>query len=211
MIHTLSEGELLRLVHKAQSGDADAFAQLYAGYHVLIRTIARSKGDAGTVDDIVQETFTLAYRHLRTLHDPTRFGPWLMQITRNCCKRAGSKQSKQQETVLEENQIDFTFRNNSITPVESAELRIEVQQLLAQLPEKYGMLLRLRYLGDSSIEEIAAFTGLSVTTVKWRIHRALELGRLQLIKEADNKRIKKRRNDQDGLYASHHSKSQTDC
>ena len=51
---------------------------------------------------------------------------------------------------------------------------------LAQLPPKHQMVLRLRYYEEWPVERIATFLSLSVSTVKWRLHRGRELMSCQL-------------------------------
>ncbi|HEU5012242.1 MAG TPA: sigma-70 family RNA polymerase sigma factor, partial [Roseiflexaceae bacterium] len=47
-----------------------------------------------------------------------------------------------------------------------------VQQALQRLPENYRLVTVLRYMHDLSYEEIAEVSGLTVSTIKTRLHRA---------------------------------------
>ncbi|MEI0736198.1 sigma-70 region 4 domain-containing protein [Paenibacillus sp. JTLBN-2024] len=47
-----------------------------------------------------------------------------------------------------------------------------MQQLINQLPEKYRIVLLLRYTNELSYEEIAGIAGIKVNQVRNRLHRA---------------------------------------
>jgi RNA polymerase sigma-70 factor (ECF subfamily) len=67
--------------------------------------------------------------------------------------------------------------------VVSGEARGEVRELLKKLPEKYRMMIVLRYWYDLSYEEIAKTTALTLSNVKSRLFRAREI----LAKEIQSK------------------------
>lgn len=83
--------DLTELVVAAQSGDIDAFNELYnqsasdlkyVGYSIL-----HKKED---VEDALQETYITIYRSfsgqgISPIHDPEKFQPWARQIMRNTC------------------------------------------------------------------------------------------------------------------------------
>ncbi len=71
------------LVDRARRGDDQAYAVIYARYRRAVHGVARARlGAQGDPADVVQETFTAAWRHLGSLRDPARLRPWLMQIAR---------------------------------------------------------------------------------------------------------------------------------
>ncbi|WP_156893726.1 sigma-70 family RNA polymerase sigma factor, partial [Actinokineospora enzanensis] len=73
------------LVERAGSGDDDAFSQLYNRYRLpLTRFLARLTGDSHLAEDLTQEAFVSALRHLSTLRRPSRFRPWLFSIAHRC-------------------------------------------------------------------------------------------------------------------------------
>ena len=51
---------------------------------------------------------------------------------------------------------------------------------LDSLPSDYAMPLRLRFLDDMPQNRIAAFMGVPLSTVKWRIHHGKKLLRTKL-------------------------------
>ena len=51
---------------------------------------------------------------------------------------------------------------------------------LAELPPDYAMPLRLRFLDEMPLKRIAAFMGLPLSTVKWRIYQGKKLLRAKV-------------------------------
>src|SRR5262249_58071206 len=81
-----------RLVERARDRDAAAERALYERHARAIHCFALDLvGDRADAGDVVQETFTRAFRLLSTLADPDHYVPWLYGIARNvgleCLKR----------------------------------------------------------------------------------------------------------------------------
>ena len=74
------------LVGRAQEGDVTAFETLVRRYQGQVLGLARRMlDDRGEAEDVVQDTFTMVWRRLPTLVDPTVFRAWMFQIaTRRC-------------------------------------------------------------------------------------------------------------------------------
>jgi RNA polymerase sigma-70 factor, ECF subfamily len=66
-------------------GDADAaIRQLYFDHaEALFSYVRRFCRDQASADDIVQETFIRAWRHLPRLRDGRPIRPWLFRVARN--------------------------------------------------------------------------------------------------------------------------------
>ena len=56
----------------------------------------------------------------------------------------------------------------------------EMMQALDSLPADYAMPLRLRFLDEMPLNRIAAFMGVPLSTVKWRIHHGKKLLRTRI-------------------------------
>src|SRR6476619_8625046 len=72
------------LVSRSLAGDRDAFSRIVARYQTLICSIAYSRiGNLGQSEDVAQETFITAWKHLRHLREPSNLRGWLCGIARN--------------------------------------------------------------------------------------------------------------------------------
>lgn len=75
------------LIRRAAGGDVTSREVLATRW--LGRAYATALGKVGNpadAEDIVQEAFYRAFRKLAGLKDPSRFGPWLLQIVRNAAR-----------------------------------------------------------------------------------------------------------------------------
>jgi RNA polymerase sigma-70 factor (ECF subfamily) len=154
-------------------GDQQAFASLVSRYQRQVYNLAyRMLGNAEDAEDAAQEVFLRAYTALPTFELGRKFSSWLLSIASNHCIDVLRRRRYAWMSL-----DDITFR--LVSPIEEpagAVLRQEqagqMQQLLQRLPEKYRLVVVLRYWYDLPYEEIAATTGLSLNTVKTRLHRA---------------------------------------
>lgn len=157
---------------KTLQGDQEAFARLVARYERQVYNLAyRMLGNAEDAEDATQEAFLRAYTALHTFKMGKKFSSWLLSIAANFCVDCLRRRRFAWLSLQ-----DLSFRLAS--PVEEADrsvLRQEeaghLQRLLDRLPEKYRLVVILRYWYDFSYEEIVSVTGLSLGTVKTRLHR----------------------------------------
>ena len=72
------------LVLASLSGNRDAFGQIVIRYQSLICSLAYSAtGSLGESEDLAQETFITAWKHLRQLRERHKLRAWLCGIARN--------------------------------------------------------------------------------------------------------------------------------
>src|SRR5215469_12786117 len=70
-------------VTRARGGDLDAFAVMVARYTLRAHRAAFLLGAGEEADDVVQEAFVKAFRHLSRFRAGEPFGPWLLRIVAN--------------------------------------------------------------------------------------------------------------------------------
>lgn len=152
------------MVHRSLEGDTEAFGRLVERYQSAVYATAYYyAGRYGAAEDIAQDAFLEAFRSLRSLNDPGRFGPWLKAITSrtaaNWVRRHGKR--LRYETPLPRRKMQ-SIEDARIGPEETLkrEERYErIRAALETLPEQYRLPLIMRYLQEASYAEIAHFTG----------------------------------------------------
>jgi len=145
-------------------GDTEAFGRLVERYQgAVYATAYHYAGRYGAAEDIAQDALLEAFRSLRSLNDPGRFGPWLKELTcrtaANWVRRHGKR--LRHETPLPRRRMQ-SIEDARIGPEEALkrEERYErIRAALDTLPEQYRLPLIMRYLQESSYAEIAHFTG----------------------------------------------------
>jgi len=167
------------LVSRALAGDRDAFNQIVRRHQILICSLAYSRiGHLGLSEDVAQETFITAWKHLRLLREPAKLRAWLCGIVRNriqkCLQREGRQpvhQAEPLEAVDESPAREELPSEQTIGREEEAIL----WRSLEKIPETYREPLILFYREHQSIESVAAVLDLSEDAVKQRLSRGRKL------------------------------------
>lgn len=122
--------------------------------------------DKALAEDIFQSTWTKAIEALPKYQERgLPFSAWLFAIARNECKLHWRKANY--EVVLDMQEHDVPVDPN-------ADETILAEQILAKLSEDDRELLRLRYIADLSMNEIAKILNTNSVAIRVRIHRVLK-------------------------------------
>jgi RNA polymerase sigma-70 factor (ECF subfamily) len=160
-------------VSQARAGEAAAWDALFRRYqlplYVYVFELVR---DEQTSIDIVQETFINAARHISSLRDDNKFGSWLFGIAHQKCIQRWRKQAREEMLREEFSQSPEDREAGPDEMLIRQEQEAEFMKLLNQLPPPQRSVLLLHFVEDFSLEEIAGITGVSVGTVKSRLHYA---------------------------------------
>jgi len=165
------------VVVRAAAGDPAALRAVYDAHRPAVFRVARSFGslDADDVDDVVQECFVRAFRHLPRLQDPARFLPWLLTIARNRALTKLARRRADASAVADLGREAEIHGTNEVEPPEpEAHLEVElVRRIVAELPEgPEKETVRLFYVeGELSAREIAARLGVGKSAVTMRLER----------------------------------------
>jgi RNA polymerase sigma-70 factor, ECF subfamily len=158
-------------VSQARAGDAAAWDALFRRYqlplYVYIFELVR---DEQTSLDIVQETFINAVRHLGRLRDDAKFGGWLFGIAHQKCIQRWRKQAREEMLRDEFAAAPVQFEASPDDLLIREEQEAGFMNLVNQLPPPQRSVLLLHFVEDFSLEEIAGITGVSIGTVKSRLH-----------------------------------------
>jgi RNA polymerase sigma-70 factor (ECF subfamily) len=170
------------LAAQALAGSAEAFRGLVELYHrPILGFVSRMVGgDLSLADDLAQDVFLRAWRHLGE-YDPSRkFSSWLFKIAHNRTidqlRRAKLRFTLPLGVDEDEEGIgDVAAPEESSSPLrraEAAELQRLVQESVAGLRPAYREILLLRFEQDMQYDEIAGVLGIALGTVKVQLHRA---------------------------------------
>lgn len=177
------------LVSRAQSGDSDAFAELYAAtYQRQYYFSCRYLKDEYLAQDALQETYILAFKNLTKLKDPDLVIAWLNQINFRVCYNLHQKQkrynselnpSDEQIDSLEADILDLPTSSGTYNPEDSF-IRIEskeyIMNQILKLPFTESQVILLKYYQSMKHDEIAKLMDISRSSVK----RYLQSGRERL-------------------------------
>jgi RNA polymerase sigma factor (sigma-70 family) len=164
------------LVRRALRGDSSGFDRLIERHQRKAYAVARAAGvRRDALDDIVQEALLLAFRDLPSLREPDRFGPWLLQITRNVALKSLRKPSGAAAT-----HFLGALAEESEDTLEREDFREYLWKKVAELPEGVREAVFLYYHDGESVRAVARALGIPVSTVKNRLKKGRDLLRERL-------------------------------
>lgn len=159
------------VVGRAIDGDIEAFEVLVRRYTPMMRAYARRVlGASADVDDVVQETFVVAWQRFSELEDLSAVKSWLMRIVgRKAMDRVRSRRP----------QVDIddvvAVASSAASPAHVVESRAGVQALsaaLGELPDAQRQCWVLCEIGGFTYEEMAAELDVPLPTVRGLLARA---------------------------------------
>lgn len=171
--------------------EREALPLLREMYAAALR-LTRKPADA---EDLVQEAYLRAYRGFARFEEGTNLRAWLHRILTNTFINAYRKRQREPQTVSEEEVPDWylydKLAGGGAEP--SAEAQVleslpdqDVQDALAELPERFRMAVLLADVQGFSYKEIAEILDIPMGTVMSRLHRgrrALEKRLFDVMKE----------------------------
>lgn len=168
------------------------FKQLAYPHMKLVFNVAlKYTGNVFDAEDIVQETYLMAYHKFHQLKDQTKVKAWLLRILRNnflknCQKNAARQRLRESDyieflkTRIEEKSAETLMVDRSGTEL--------VQQAITELPPKYREVLTLYYMDEMLYKDIAKTLEIPIGTVMSRLTRAREGLKTKLLKKMTHAR-----------------------
>ena len=153
--------------------DTDWIASVLEEYErPLTRYAAHILGDVERAREVVQDTFLKLCRQNRSrLRD--HLAQWLYLVCRNRALDVLRKEKRM--TALGEAQFNLPAQGPGISSVmERDEQVADVMGILGTLPANQQEVIRLKFQGELSYQEISQVTKLSVSNVGFLIHTGLK-------------------------------------
>lgn len=163
------------LVQATLEGSEDAFAEIVRRHKGRVfATAARFARDPHQLDDLAQEVFLRAFRHLAKFRRDAPFEHWLARLTVTACYDFLRKERRHRDQLALDDFV-LELRDNSAESAAAARRAHELLHFgLRQLSADEQLILTLCELEDRSVREVAALTGWSESNVKVRAFRARE-------------------------------------
>jgi RNA polymerase sigma-70 factor (ECF subfamily) len=175
--------ENLQTIHKLRDRDHDTFEAMVHAYGAeLFRHARRRTLNDAAAEDIVQETFTRAYRALPRLRDDSNLRPWLHHILANVCIDEANRRDRETAKVT---RLFVDPAASLDTPGVETELGLDLddtslQSALLTLTPEYRDALVLRFVDELEYDELAYRSGISEQNARARVSRARSMMRTAL-------------------------------
>jgi RNA polymerase sigma-70 factor (ECF subfamily) len=155
------------LAARADQGDSDAFEALYRRHRDWVVSLAwRLCGNREDALDVLQETFTHLFRRFPGWVLTSTMRAYLYPVVKHLCVSAARKR----RNVVPINGPDI----DPAAPETPSDWTAEFDERIRSLPEGHQEVLRLRFVLELRLEEIAQALDLPLGTVKSRLHNALK-------------------------------------
>lgn len=156
------------------AGDEESYLSFLKELSVFLRAFFRKRlfQLPAEVEDLVQETLLAVHNQRHTYNGTLPLTAWVHAIARYKLVdllRARNGVVALSDTLDEESGIFAESR------VEEADAKIDVAELLTQLPDRYRLPIMHVKLQGLSVREAARLTGMSESAVKVGIHRGLKV------------------------------------
>lgn len=173
----------LKLIERILAGEKELFCELVRPYeravYVAALTILQNPADA---EEVTQEAALKAFYHLETFRGESKFSTWLVRIAVNEARMRLRRERRVEFEALdsspEEEANEYCpialadWREVPSEALERKEIRSEIEEALAKLPERYREVLVLRDVEQLNVAETAAVLGVTSGTIKLRLLRA---------------------------------------
>lgn len=126
----------------------------------------RMTGSLAEAEDLAQDTFVQAYRHLDGFRAEAAFSSWLYRIAMNQCLNWQKKRVREAKAHQEWGQQQET------SPEQAPQHARQVEEALLKLPAKQRAAVVLTTYEGLSHAEAASALGCSETTISWRLFAA---------------------------------------
>jgi RNA polymerase sigma-70 factor (ECF subfamily) len=140
--------DLASVVRAAQAGDRGSLRAIFDRHQrdVLGFCLLATGRDRDRALDLLQETFTRAFRALSRLQDPERFRSWLFAVATNVCRTRGAQELRHRRTVeaaaleqqVEAPPDDAAEREDRIAAVQRVLAHVADERLRQIVQLKYG-------------------------------------------------------------------------
>jgi RNA polymerase sigma-70 factor (ECF subfamily) len=170
-------------IRNVLNGDANSFRFIIKNYKDIAFSLAMSVvKDEFVAQEVLQISFVNAFTKLSTFNGKSKFSTWLYRIVINEAFKAIKKQKSEILTfggasVFTTSEIDFFSLG-----INADEQRFYINEALKMISSRESLILRLFYLEENSIEEIAEITGWTTSNIKVLLHRARISMKAQLFK-----------------------------
>jgi len=202
MTETAESRDEAQIIASILAGNTHAFHDLIRPHersvYIMALSLLHNEADA---EEAAQEAFLKAFRNLGKFRGDSKFSTWLVSITLN---EARSRLRSKKKTMKMESLDEPPEGEGHVSPallrdwreipsqiLERQEVRQLLQQAITDLPLIYREVFLLRDVEELSVNESAEALGITVGSVKVRLHRArimLQKKLVPLLKQANPRR-----------------------
>ena len=179
---TLTNYNIEQLITLCKSNDQFAQLEIYNRYYkAMYNTAYRIVKDSFEAEDVMQDSFLLAFTKLESLKDIKTFGAWLKRIVINNSIHHYNKSNKYNEVPLDDVLYKVEDDNGMSSDYEFTSLKAkQVLETMNALKDNYRVALTLHLIEGYDYEEISEIMSISYANCRTTISRAKDSLRLKI-------------------------------
>ena len=160
------------LVESCKQGSSLSFKELYQRYtKAMFNTSLRIVNNPSDAEDIVQDSFIDAFKHIERFNYQSTFGAWLKRIVIN--KSINYLRDKKLRLVEINQPIISELKNEEAFDETEIEFKVEqIKKAVSMLPDGYRTVFTLNAFEGYDYDEIAEILSITPATVRTQYHRA---------------------------------------
>ena len=168
----MTASETDSVVQRVLGGDVDGYEAIVRAYQQEVwKVVCAMLFDRQRTEDLVQQTFISAYRHLHRYQRGQDFGVWLKEIARNEVRQELRRQSREDRRLeLYQTRVLQTY-DAPLAATRQEHLEEALRDCTRNLPPSSAQVVELRYQAGLSFGEIAARIGRTVEATRQHLAR----------------------------------------
>ena len=172
------------LIQAITEGDVAALNELYTRHGAnILNYLTSLLHDRTLAEEVLQDVMLAAWEHAADFRGDSKVRTWLLTIARH---RAINTHRRAAPDLVPLDESAYTADTTPLEKVERKTQRQALQVALAQLPPFHQEILVLIFYHQLSGPEVAEVLGVTVGTVKSRLHRAKEMLRRIMLSMGEN-------------------------
>lgn len=176
-----------KLIVRCKRHEKSALTELFRKYekylYKICYTYSQNQQDAL---DLIQEIYIKVFNNIDKFNEDMPFHPWVRKLAVNICLNFRRTKKNNVISLNESYNEDSSVEDNIASDfnVEEEIERVDVRKVIIEniksLPEKYRLIIILRYYEDLSYNEISELLAKPLGTVKIELYRAKAILKKQL-------------------------------
>jgi RNA polymerase sigma-70 factor (ECF subfamily) len=182
MVEEAVQADDRQLIEETLAGRSEAFGLLIRRHRgALFDLVLRVTGNRDEAEDVLQQVFIDAYRHLAEFRHGSQFFTWLYSIALNRARNHLRQRKTRKNVSLDglmpgpDKASVFHLPDSLPLPEKLVERKMELDWIVREidhLPKEYRPIFILHYFHNLSLVEVARRVGRPLGTVKVYLHRA---------------------------------------
>lgn len=163
-----------KIIQRCQKGEKEAFNELITYYYPYVRKfLIKLTSNEDLTEDLVQDTFLKLIKNIDKYdtNKETSFSTYLIQISKNTYLDYLKKMKK---IDLEENMEELIVEETMEEKIVNEEQLNILLKEIESLPFEQAQALKMKYIENYSLKEIAKQMGTETKTIKSRIYEGKE-------------------------------------